>query len=432
MTILGIYLLIFAIFFTIGLPIVLALSISAILLLIISDINLLTFTQEFLMSIDSYSLTAIFFFVFAGELMNSGGMTKRIISAVSKRMGNVPAGLAIVAGISAMIFAAINGSAIATTVAIGSIMVPAMRKENYGAAFSGAVVAAGGVIGPIIPPSIPVILYGAITASSIPKLFIGGLILGVLIGIGHGIVSFITGKKRGYYRKAVSAAAETHIDEKNDTSSKGVIWALFLPIFIMVTVTFGIFTATESAAFAVVYAFIIVTLIYKELDLKKLPDIVRKSMVSTGAVMAIVGSASVVAWILTYNRVPQQITEYLLEYAHSEMAFMIIVFFLLIVVGMIMDLTPAILILSPIFIEPVKQFGIDPVYFGVIFLAILTTGLITPPVGTLIYTSCSMTERPFSEVSRELMPYTIITLVIIFAAVLVPEIVTFLPNLLFK
>ncbi len=224
--ILGLYLLIFAVFFTIGLPIVLALSVSAVILLLISDVDLLIFTQQFLQSIDSYSLTAIFFFVFAGELMNSGGMTKRIIAAVSKRMGNVPAGLAIVASVSAMVFAAINGSAIATTVAIGSIMVPAMKKERYGVAFSGAVVAAGGVIGPIIPPSIPVILYGAITASSIPKLFIGGLVLGILIGLAHAVVSFTIGKKRGYYRKAKSGEkTHEHLDVVEDeNASKGVIW----------------------------------------------------------------------------------------------------------------------------------------------------------------------------------------------------------------
>jgi len=367
--------------------------------------------------------------------MNSGGMTKRIIGTVSKRIGNVPGGLAIIAGISAMLFAAINGSAIATAVAIGSIMIPAMKKAKYDPSFSGAVVAAGGVVGPIIPPSIPVILYGSITGASIPSLFIGGLTIGVLIGLGHIIVSYTVGKKRKYYaiKETYNNAEEQEaalIISKNET--KGAIWALLLPVFIMATITLGIFTATESAAFTVVYAFIITTFVYKELDLKQLPEIFKKSMVSTASVMAIVGSASAVAWVLTYNRVPQQVAEYLLMYANSQTMFMVIAFFLLLAVGMIMDLTPAILILSPIFITPIQQFGIDPVFFGVIFLAVLTIGLITPPVGTLIYTACSMTEQPFSRVSKDLIPYALVSFGVVFLAILFPEIITFLPNLIFK
>lgn len=448
MSILVLYLLIFAVFFVVGTPIVLALSISAIILLVISNVDLLIFTQQFLKSMDSYTLTAIFFFVLAGEIMNSGGMTRRIIAAVSKKMGNIPGGLAIVAGISAMIFAAINGSAIATAVAIGSIMVPAMQKQKYDSAFSGAVVAAGGVVGPIIPPSIPVILYGSITGTSIPSLFIGGLLLGLLITAGHVGVSYYIGRKRGYYVKKVKVTADTGTDTEGDAcvakvtgtdlvevdakESKGVIWALLLPVFIMVTIVFGIFTATESAAFSVVYAFVISKFVYKELDLKSLTSIFKKAMGSTGSVMAIVGSASAVAWVLSYNRVPQQVADTLLSFADSKIAFMMIVFVLLIVVGMIMDLTPAILILAPIFIAPIVNYGIDPVYFGVIFLAVLTTGLITPPVGTLIYTSCSMTKKSFSEINRQLLPYTIVTFMIILLAVLFPQIITFLPNLLYR
>lgn len=423
------YLVIFAIFFLIGVPIVLSLSVSAIILLFVSNVDLLVFTQQFFKSMDSYTLTAIFFFVLAGEIMNSGGMTRRIVAAVSKRLRNIPGGLAIVAGISAAIFAAINGSAIATAVAIGAIMIPAMEKEHYDLAFSGAVVAAGGVVGPIIPPSIPVILYGSITGASIPKLFMGGLLLGILITAGHLLISYRTGKKRGYY---VKKGEEQNAIAVKDEESKGVIWALLLPVFIMVTVSFGIFTATESAAFAVVYAFLISKFVYKEFDMKGIFTLFRKSMKSTGSVMAIVGSATAVAWVLSYNRVPQLVADTLLKVADTKMVFMLIVFILLVIVGMIMDLTPAILILAPIFTAPVQMYGIDPVYFGVIFLAILTTGLITPPVGTLIYTSCSMTKKGFSAVSKQLMPYMLITFAIILLAVFFPQIITFIPNIIYQ
>lgn len=425
MGILVLYLVIFAVFFAVGVPIVLSLSVSAILLLGISHVDLLVFTQQFFKSMDSYSLTAIFFFVLTGELMNSGGMTKRIIAAVSKGFGNVPGGLAIIAGISAAIFAAINGSAIATAVAIGAIMIPAMKEQNYDSSFSGAVVAAGGVVGPIIPPSIPVILYGSITGASIPGLFMGGLTLGVLITLGHVAVSYVIGKKRGYYVKKGEKVAGV-----NPEDSKGVIWALLLIVFIMVTVSFGVFTATESAAFSVVYSFVISKFVYKELDLSRLGEIFQKSMTQTGSVMAIVGSASAVAWVLSYNRIPQMVADFLLTFAQTKLQFMLIVFALLIIVGMIMDLTPANLILAPIFIAPIQAYGIDPIYFGVIFLAVLTAGLITPPVGTLIYTSCSMTKTTFSQMNKALIPYIAVTYAIILLAVMFPPIITFLPGLL--
>ncbi len=425
MGILGLYLIIFAVFFAVGVPIVLSLSVSAVLLLFISNVDLLVFTQQFFKSLDSYSLTAIFFFVLTGELMNSGGMTKWIIAAVSKGFGKVPGGLAIIAGISAAIFAAINGSAIATAVAIGAIMIPAMKEQNYDSAFSGAVVAAGGVVGPIIPPSIPVILYGSITGASIPGLFMGGLMLGILITAGHVAVSCFIGKKRGYYVKKGEAIAGVKPED-----SRGVMWAFLLIVFIMVSVSLGIFTATESAAFSVVYSFVISKFVYRELDLSRLGEIFRRSMSQTGSVMAIVGSASAVAWVLSYNRIPQMVADFLLAFAQNKLQFMLITFALLIIVGMIMDLTPANLILAPIFIAPIRAYGVDPIYFGVIFLAVLTAGLITPPVGTLIYTSCSMTKTTFSRMNKALIPYILVTYGVILLAVIFPQIITFLPNLL--
>ena len=425
MGILGLYLIIFAVFFAVGVPIVLSLSVSAVLLLFISNVDLLVFTQQFFKSLDSYSLTAIFFFVLTGELMNSGGMTKWIIAAVSKGFGKVPGGLAIIAGISAAIFAAINGSAIATAVAIGAIMIPAMKEQNYDSAFSGAVVAAGGVVGPIIPPSIPVILYGSITGASIPGLFMGGLMLGILITAGHVAVSCFIGKKRGYYVKKGEAIAGVKPED-----SRGVMWAFLLIVFIMVSVSLGIFTATESAAFSVVYSFVISKFVYRELDLSRLGEIFRRSMSQTGSVMAIVGSASAVAWVLSYNRIPQMVADFLLAFAQNKLQFMLITFALLIIVGMIMDLTPANLILAPIFIAPIRAYGVNPIYFGVIFLAVLTAGLITPPVGTLIYTSCSMTKTTFSRMNKALIPYILVTYGVILLAVIFPQIITFLPNLL--
>ncbi len=249
--------------------------------------------------------------------------------------------------------------------------------------------------------------------------------LGILITAGHVAVSCFIGKKRGYYVKKGEAIAGVKPED-----SRGVMWAFLLIVFIMVSVSLGIFTATESAAFSVVYSFVISKFVYRELDLSRLGEIFRRSMSQTGSVMAIVGSASAVAWVLSYNRIPQMVADFLLAFAQNKLQFMLITFALLIIVGMIMDLTPANLILAPIFIAPIRAYGVNPIYFGVIFLAVLTAGLITPPVGTLIYTSCSMTETTFSRMNKALIPYILVTYGVILLAVIFPQIITFLPNLL--
>jgi tripartite ATP-independent transporter DctM subunit len=420
MSALYIYLATFGIFFLIGVPVVLSLAMGGLLLLFAKDIPIVIFAQQWLMSQDNFSLTAIFYFMLAGELMNIGGLTKRIVGLASKLVGNRVGGLATIAGVASMLFAAINGSAIATAVAIGSMLVPAMVKEKYDASFSGAVVSAGGVIGPIIPPSIPMILYGTITGVSISKLFIGGVGLGMLLVIAQIIVSYRICKKRGYKGGESVELVDT----------KGSIWAMILPVFLFVTIAFGILTPTESSAMAVVYSFIVSVFIYKELDLKKIPKVIEASFKSTSVTMAVVGAASVAAWILTSEQIPQKIAEAIIAICKTPTQFMILTFFTLIIVGMIMDLTPAILILAPVFMEPVRLLGVDPVYFGVFFCATLVVGLITPPVGTLIFTGCSLSGRSFSEVTKDLAPYAIVCLAIIILAIFFPQIITFLPNLL--
>ena len=414
------YLAVFGLFFILGVPIVISLALGGLALLVTKDVPLTVFAQQWLMSTDNFSLTAIFFFMLAGELMNIGGLTKRIVGAASKVVGNRPGGLAMVVSVASMFFAAINGSAIATAAAIGSMMIPAMVKEKYSPGFSGAVVGAGGVIGPIIPPSIPMIVYATITGVSISKMFVGGMGLGILLGLIQLTISYFICKKRGY-----SGSGSGYLEKP-----KGTIWALLLPVFLFVTIAFGILTPTESSAVACVYAFIISKFIYKELDLKKIPKVIQKSFFSTATVMAVVGAASVAAWILTAEQIPQTVAKAIISFVHTPTQFMILTFVVLIIVGMVMDLTPAIMILAPVFIEPVKLFGINPIYFGVFFVATLVTGLITPPVGTLIYTSCSMTGESFTEETKELIPYAVANLFVILLSIAFPQIISFLPSII--
>ncbi len=417
---LGLYLLIFGVFFVLGTPIVLALSVSAIALLLLNGIDLMAFASKFMTSMDNYSLTAMFFFILAGEFMNRGGMTNRIVSVVSRKLGRIPGGLAIVALVSCALFAAINGSAIATMVAIGAILYPAMTKEGYPPAFSAAVLAAGGVVGPIIPPSIPMILYGSITGDSIAALFAGGVGLGILIVLGECLLVAIICKKRGY-----GGATSTDFG-----SSKGVIWALLFPVLMFVSIVSGAMTATETSALAVLYAWAIGTFVYKEFNWRELGSVVLNSMKSSGSVMAIVGAATAVAFVLTFRRVPQEVAEGLVQNIGSPLLFMLATFAILIVVGMIMDLTPAILILSPIFMAPVASFGVDSVYFGVFFCAVLTAGLITPPVGTLIYLGCNMSGEKLGSMVREIVPHVLVIFALLAIAIFFPQIITFAPKLL--
>lgn len=418
---LGLYLLIFGVFFVLGTPIVLALSVSAIVLLLMSGIDLLAFASKFMTSMDNYSLTAMFFFILAGEFMNRGGMTNRIVSVVSRRLGRIPGGLAIVALVSCALFAAINGSAIATMVAIGAILYPAMVKEGYPPAFAAAVLAAGGVVGPIIPPSIPLILYGSITGDSIAALFAGGVGLGILIVLGECVLVAIVCKKRGYG----SNASTTDFG-----SSKGVVWALLFPVLMFVSIVSGAMTATETSALAVLYAWAIGTFVYREFKWRELGTVVLTSMKSSGSVMAIVGAATAVAFVLTYRRVPQDVAEGLVNNIGSPLLFMLATFGIVIVVGMIMDLTPAILILSPIFMAPVASFGVDSVYFGVFFCAVLTAGLITPPVGTLIYLGCNMSGEKLGAMVREVVPHAVVIFLLLAIAIVFPQLITFVPKLL--
>lgn len=416
------YLALFGILFALGAPVVLSLAASAVAMLLLRGVDLLVFAQKFMVSMDNYSLTAMLFFILAGEIMNAGGMTRRIVAAVSRLVRGVPGGLAIITLISCALFAAINGSAIATAIAIGSIMYPAMVQQGYSPAFSAAVIASGGIIGPIIPPSIPMIVYGSTTGDSVAALFTGGFLLGILLTLGECVAAYFVSKKRGY------GINMSNIDFGN---TKGIVWALLFPVLIMVFITAGIMTATETAAMAVVYAWLVGFFIYKEIKLVDLPGMIANAMKSSGAVMGIVGAATAVAWVLTYDRVPQQVTEAMVSSIKSPLAFMAVTFSILFVVGMIMDLTPAILILTPIFAGAVSAFHVDPIYFGVFFCATLSAGLITPPVGTLIYLGCSMSKNSLSEVVKELLPFIIVVYAVLFLSVVFPGIITFVPKNLF-
>lgn len=266
------------------------------------------------------------------------------------------------------------------------------------------------------------IVYGATTGDSIAAMFSGGFILGFIIVMAEAIVIYFVSKKRGYGTNVKLELGD----------NKGIVWALAFPVLIFGIIVMGVTTATEASGIAVLYAWLVGAFVYKEFQWREFPVMIIRSMRGSGMIMAIVGAATAVAWVLTYERVPQMVTEAMVSHISNPVVFMIVTFFILFLVGMIMDLTPAILILTPIFIEPVKSFSIDPIYFGVFFCSVLTAGLITPPVGTLIYLGCSTSNRPFSEVVRELLPFVIAIYLALFLVVAAPDIITWLPRDVFK
>lgn len=417
-----IYLGIFGTLFAVGIPVVLGLSLAAIIMLELNGVGLMVFAQKFIVSLDNYSLTAMFFFILAGEIMNGGGMTRRIVGLVSRLVKDIPGGLAIVAVFSCALFAAINGSAIATSIAIGAILYPPMVRQGYSPAFAASVIAAGGVVGPIIPPSIPMIVYGSITGDSVAALFTGGLLLGILVVAGEIVAVYLVSRARGY---------GVGCEPLEIGDSRHAIWALIFPVLIFGTIVGGLMTATEASAMAVVYAWFVGTFIFREFKFRELPEMVYRALKGSGMIMAVVGAATAVGWVLTYERVPQQITEAMVRTISSPAMFMVVSFGILFIVGMIMDLTPAILILTPIFVGPVQTFGIDPVYFGVFFCSVLTAGLITPPVGTLIYLGSATSHSSISDMVRELLPLILAVYAALFLSVVFPEIITFIPRHVF-
>jgi C4-dicarboxylate transporter DctM subunit len=263
------------------------------------------------------------------------------------------------------------------------------------------------------------IVYGSTTGDSVAALFAGGFLIGTFILSMEVAVAYLVSKKRGW---------GVNVPEIDFGDTKGIAWALVFPVMIMVSITSGMMTATETASMAVMYAWFVGSFIYREFKIRELPTMMATAMKGSAAVMAIVGAATAVGWILTYERVPQQVTETLVANIHGPYAFMAVAFGILFIVGMIMDLTPAILILTPIFMAPVAAFGVDPIYFGVFFCATLTAGLVTPPVGTLIYLGCSMSESPLSQVVKELVPYIAAIYIALFVCVAFPNVITYVPK----
>lgn len=413
-------------FIFLNIPIAFSLVLTTVvLMLLMGDVSALTATQSVFRGIDNFPLMAIPFFMLAGEIMNCGGISKRIVEFAKALVGHVVGGLGYVAVVASMLFAGVSGSAVADTSAIGSILLPIMDKEGYNKAKSTALVAASGCIGPIIPPSIPMILLGVVGGISIVKLFLGGIIPGLLIGLG---LMFMW--RRHAKQHAVYHAGRRATLREFAASTREAFWALILPVIILGGIISGVYTPTEAAVVAVVYAFVIGLFVYRELDLRQMPEIFVTAAKGTSIVLLVCGAATAAGYLLTIAQIPTLLMEALVFLGgNNQYLTMFWINILLLLVGCVMDLTPALLILAPILLPVVTGLGIDPVYFGVVMVVNLCIGLITPPVGTVLYVGCSLSKLGMADITRPILGFIGIMVAVLFLITYVPWTVTFIPNL---
>jgi len=391
----------FFILLAIGVPIGWALGISGILTLFVgidSMTALTTYGQQFMTSLDSFTLLAIPFFILAGQIMNKGGIAQRLINFAKSLVGSLPGGLAHINVVAAMLFGAIAGSAVAAASAIGSILNPRMEEEGYSREFGAAINTTSSSMGLVIPPSNILIIYSlASGGTSIAALFIAGYIPGILTGL---LLMGIAGIWA--MRKKFPVGERTSI-KKVLKSFVIAIPSLLLLIIVIGGIVAGIFTATEAAAIAVVYC-LILAFYYREISLKDLPGILMGAVSTTSVVMLLIAASISMSWVMSFENMPQDISATLLALSDNKIVILLIINLILLVVGMFMDMTPAVLIFTPIFLPVVVELGVDPVHFGIIMIMNLCIGICTPPVGTLLFVGVSVAKTTIPKVLRPLLP----------------------------
>ncbi len=392
--------------FAINTPIAIAIGVASILgILIQGDFPLMMVVQRMFGGTDSFHLMAVPLFMFVGVIMEAGGISRRIIDLANALVGWLPGGLAAVAIVSAMFFAGISGSAAADTVAVGAILIPAMKKSGYDSDFAAAVQASGGSIGVIIPPSIPMIIFGFLTGASIGQLFAGGILPGLLIGITLVIVATFISRRKGYAATTSFSVIEVW---KN---LKRAVLALGAPVIILGGILFGIFTATESAAVAVVYALVVGMFVYRKIKVKDLVHLFRDGAITSAIVMFIIATASIFSWFAAIENLPDRLAGTLLGMTANPIMLLLIINFVLLIAGTFVETTAALILLVPMITAMVPSLGIDMVHLGVIVVTNLAIGMLTPPMGICLIVSCSISGDSIAAISKRILPFLAVLII---------------------
>ena len=414
-------------FLALSIPIAFSLGLtSVVMLLFLGRMDFVVIPQNFLSGTDNFALMAIPFFILAGEIMSEGGLSLGIVDFVKSLIGHIRGGLGYVTIVACMIFAGISGAAVADTSAIGSVILPVVKKEGYDVEKSTAIVCAAGTIGPIIPPSIPMVVFGVVANVSITKMFLGGIIPGVITGLLLFISWYIVTRKDD-----LKTSQRASIVEILKSTAKGIP-SLMLPVIILGGILSGIFTCTEAGVVAVVYALLISMVFYRTLTFSRMKAIFVRAGRSTSVVMLVVAAAMSTAYIITICQIPKLIGDFLISVTSSKTGILFAINVLILGVGCVMDVSPAIMILGPILLPIVKSVGIDPVFFGVVMVYGLCIGLLTPPVGNVLYVGVGLSKIDFMVLVRNLIPHIVIYVIVLFVITYVPDLILWIPNQLFK
>jgi len=385
---------------------------------------LTTLAQRMAGGLNSFALLAIPFFVLSGLLMGRGGIAKRLIECAMALVGALPGGLALVNVMSCMLFGAISGSAVAATSAIGSFMLPEMKKQGYDDSYSAAVTAAAATTGMLIPPSNIMIVYAIASGGvSIAALFVAGYLPGILLGLALMIVCAGYAKVKGY---PVGARLPLKLVAQKVAAALPSLFMIFLVIGGIIS---GAFTATEAGAIAVVYSFVLAVVVYREVKVSELGNILLKSTETTAIVLALIATSAAMSWILSYENIPQTVSQGLLTLSDNPLLILLLINLILLVVGAFMDMTPAVLIFTPIFLPVAMELGISPLHFGIMMILNLSIGLVSPPVGSVLFVACAIAKVRLEQLMKPLLPMYGAMLVVLMLVTYVPAISEWLPAL---
>ena len=416
----------FVFLLAIGTPVAWSIAISSLLTMLVSIPilpSLTTISQRMATGLDSFALLAIPFFVLSGQLMNKGGIAHRLIAFAKTLVGSLPGGLALINVIGAMLMGSIAGSAMASASAMGSILGPEMEKEGYSKEFGAAVNITSATVGLVIPPSNVLIVYSLASGGvSIAALFLAGYIPGILTGLFLMIVASLWAKKKGYKigeRSSLKQVFKTFID---------AIPSLFLLVVVIGGIVTGIFTATEASAIAVLYT-LILGFLYKEINFKNLPQVLLDSSATTAIVMLLIGASMSMSWVMSYENIPQNISDVLLNVSDNKIVILLIINLILLFVGIFMDMTPAVLIFTPIFLPVVTEMGMDPIHFGIVMVLNLCIGLTTPPVGSVLFVGVGIANTTIEKVIKPLIPLFLVMVLALFLVTYFPQLSLWLPEL---
>lgn len=433
-----IVLLLFALLFLLilmGMPIALSIGIPAIGLILVPGVFPpsvpipalgQTIVQLLFAGVDSFDLLAVPLFMLAGAIMESGGISRRIIDFSDSLVGWLPGGLACAAIVASMFFAGISGSAAADTAAIGAVAIPAMIRQGYPPPFAAAIVAAGGSIGIIIPPSIPMVIFGFLTNVSIAKLFAGGLLVGILFGLALMLVAVVISRHHGYgSRRPFSVARVIQ-------SFRQAFWALWAPVIVLGGILSGLVTVTEAAALAVFYALLVSIAIHREFTWRDLPDLIIRSQIAAAAILLIIAMAKVFTWLVVMQQTSQHLGAAITNLALPPWGLLLLVMVGLLIVGCVMETTAALILLVPVLVALTPQMGIDPIQFGVLVVTNLAIGMLTPPVGICLFVSCGISGVPLGKVTRAALPLVTATILVLLLASYWPPLTLWLPAAIYQ